>query len=87
MTCKDCIHFGFCYKENEYENFPKRIENCDRCGDFIKVIPQSEWKAIGGNIPDIWQLFCPKCKCAMPRIFTSHCPNCGWRAGTKGDKE
>lgn len=29
MTCKDCIHSGLCYKENDYENFP------DRCGDFI----------------------------------------------------
>lgn len=29
MTCKDCIHSGLCYKENDYENFP------DRCGSFI----------------------------------------------------
>lgn len=29
MTCKDCIHSGLCYKENDYDNFP------DRCGDFI----------------------------------------------------
>lgn len=29
MTCKDCIHSGLCYKENEYDNFP------DRCGDFV----------------------------------------------------
>ena len=28
-TCKDCIHSGLCYKENDYDNFP------DRCGDFI----------------------------------------------------
>lgn len=86
MTCKDCIHRGLCYKENDYENFP------DRCGDFIsnkiiKVIPQSEWKAIGGNIPDIWQLFCPKCKCAMSTEFISYCSNCGWRADMRGDKE
>lgn len=31
MTCKDCIHSGLCYKENDYENFPYR------CGDFISV--------------------------------------------------
>lgn len=42
MTCKDCIHSGLCYKENDYENFP------NRCGDFIsdKVLderPQGEW--------------------------------------------
>ena len=41
MTCKDCIHSGLCYKENDYDNFP------DRCGDFIsdKVLeerPQGE---------------------------------------------
>lgn len=29
MNCKDCIHSGLCYKENEYDNFP------DRCGRFI----------------------------------------------------
>lgn len=29
MTCKDCIHSGLCYKENDYDNFP------NRCGDFI----------------------------------------------------
>lgn len=42
MTCKDCIHSGLCYKENDYENFP------DRCGSFIsnKVLeerPKGEW--------------------------------------------
>lgn len=29
MTCKDCIHCGLCYKENDYENFP------EVCGSFI----------------------------------------------------
>jgi len=28
MTCKDCIHSGLCYKENDYDNFP------NKCGDF-----------------------------------------------------
>ena len=36
MTCKDCIHSGLCYKENDYENFP------DRCGNFIPEIPQGD---------------------------------------------
>lgn len=36
MTCKDCIHSGLCYKENDYENFP------DRCGDFIPETPQGD---------------------------------------------
>lgn len=40
MTCKDCIHSGLCYKENEYNNFP------DRCGEFIsnKVLEEREIK-------------------------------------------
>lgn len=40
MTCKDCIHSGLCYKENDYDNFP------DRCGDFISnnERPQGECK-------------------------------------------
>jgi len=42
MTCKDCIHSGLCYKENDFDNFP------DRCGSFIsdKVLderPQGEF--------------------------------------------
>ena len=36
MTCKDCIHSGLCYKENDYENFP------NRCGNFIPEIPQGD---------------------------------------------
>lgn len=37
MTCKDCIHSGLCYKQNDYENFP------DRCGSFIPERPQGEY--------------------------------------------
>ena len=36
MTCKDCIHSGLCYKENDYENFP------NRCGNFIPERPQGD---------------------------------------------
>lgn len=36
MTCKDCIHSGVCYKENDYENFP------EKCGDFISERPQGD---------------------------------------------
>ena len=36
MNCKDCIHSGLCYKENDYENFP------DRCGSFIPERPQGD---------------------------------------------
>ena len=36
MTCKDCIHSGLCYKENDYENFP------DRCGNFIPERQQGD---------------------------------------------
>ncbi len=37
MTCKECIHSGICYKENDYDNFP------DRCGSFIPERPQGKW--------------------------------------------
>ena len=50
MTCKDCIHSGLCYKENDYENFP------DRCGNFIPERPQGEW----GNWI-IAEIQCPTC--------------------------
>ena len=36
MTCKNCIHSGLCYKENDYENFP------DKCGSFIPEKLQGE---------------------------------------------
>lgn len=52
MTCKECIHSGVCYKENDYDNFP------DRCGEFIsdKILeerPQGKWIKItkNGTIP------------------------------------
>ena len=46
MTCKDCIHSGLCYKENDYENFP------DRCGSFIPDRPQGKWISVSERLPD-----------------------------------
>lgn len=72
MTCKDCIHSGLCYKENDYENFP------DRCGSFIPERPQGEWIIDGHHIR------CSRCNeyiCNTDRegnkIPDNFCPNCG----------
>jgi hypothetical protein len=46
MTCKDCIHSGLCYKENDYENFP------DRCRSFIPERPQGEWIPVSERLPE-----------------------------------
>lgn len=91
MTCKDCIHSGLCYKENDFNNFP------DRCGDFIsdKVLedrPQGEWiypdaDCIIGKqrIGKRWKV-CSNCKkeyrnnLPWDAIF---CPNCGSKNGGK----
>lgn len=86
MTCKDCIHSGLCYKENDYVNFP------DKCGSFIydKVLeerPQGEWVLDSDNLP-----ICKECgEVALQRMFiklpqriqdvrmvrSNYCPNCG----------
>ena len=93
-TCKDCVHSGLCYKENDYDNFP------DRCGDFIsdKVLeerPQGEWietdklwedNRSGGMGYDYGYYF--KCnKCGCEEVDKSNfCPNCGAKM-LKGGKE
>lgn len=64
MTCKDCIHSGLCYKENDYENFP------DRCGSFIPERPQGEWKL------DSLGAYCSVCG-THPDYSSNFCPNCG----------
>ena len=74
MTCKDCIHSGLCYKENDYENFP------DRCGSFIsdKVLeeqPQGEWT---NTSPYDDKGECPFC-CYLSKKYYKFCPNCGKR--------
>lgn len=51
MTCKDCIHSGLCYKENDYDNFP------DRCGEYIsdKVLEERakcEWIPVSERLPE-----------------------------------
>ena len=80
-TCKDCIHSGLCYKENDYENFP------DRCGDFIsnKVLeerPHGEWKETGYETGALGityrQTQCSNCgwEHALP-MWWNFCPNCG----------
>ena len=78
MTCKDCIHSGLCYKENDYDNFP------DRCGSFIsnKILeerPHGEWIKTDGN-----SFECPFCH----RLFyfgDNYCGFCG--AKMKGGAE
>ena len=89
MTCKDCIHSGLCYKENDYDNFP------DRCGDFIsdKVLeerPKGEW--IKEKVA--FYLECPFCGCDIRDANTcfltdedalNFCPNCG--ADMRGEEE
>lgn len=37
MTCKDCIHSGLCYKENDFNNFP------DKCGSFIGEFQNNDY--------------------------------------------
>ena len=62
MTCKDCIHSGLCYKENDYKNFP------DRCGSFIsdkalKERPTGDRK-------------CVTCKYCDGKIINKPCRTC-----------
>ena len=85
MTCKDCIHSGLCYKENDYENFP------DRCGDFISdkfenARPKGEWIADTNHCYDDDEdtFECSICKepftliCGTPKDnLYNFCPNCG----------
>ena len=94
MTCKDCIHSGLCYKENEYENFP------DRCGEFIDYLKVSEdvsgeWVGINEYLKHIEEttgekyktsglyngrLFCNRCwKMSELMIKTNFCYECGAR--------
>lgn len=78
MTCKNCIHSGLCYKENDYANFP------DRCGDFIsdKVLeerPKGEWRDGYGG-----EYLCTNCF-AHSESLTPFCRHCG--AKMKGGEE
>lgn len=85
MTCKDCIHNGLCYKENDYDNFP------DRCGNFIPERPQGEWKETGYETGALGityrQTQCSNCgwEHALPMRW-NFCPNCGADM-QKGDTE
>ncbi len=74
MTCKDCIHSGLCYKENEYENFP------NRCGSFIPKKQQGEWT---NTSPYDDKGECPLC-CYLSKKYYKFCPQCG--ADMRGDK-
>ena len=81
MTCKDCIHSGLCYKENDYENFP------DICGSFIPERQQGEWKIIEHETQYLMGIYqCNLCsyKYTCPDEFARNfCPNCG--ADMRGD--
>lgn len=94
MTCKNCIHNGLCYKENDYENFP------DRCGSFIsdKVLeerPQGKWitrhkqNSFGDDVVCFECNKCGEYKVPLYRLFITEplkvCPNCG--VVMRGDKE
>ena len=84
MTCKDCIHSGLCYKENDYENFP------DRCGNFIsdKVLEEKskgEWIFDKENSFTIDMFKCSICGCFGDTHF-KFCPDCGADM-RKGGKE
>ena len=82
MTCKDCIHSGLCYKENNYDNFP------DRCGDFIlnKALeerPTGKWIEMYKNDGE-WhtegyfrRFKCPFCDYRSLKL--PFCANCGAR--------
>lgn len=86
MTCKDCIHSGVCYKENDYDKFP------DRCGDFIsdEVLderPQGEWMKI--EAPSYTIIRCTCCGYKDNAIYIpNYCPECGadMRGGAGNDK-
>lgn len=93
MTCKDCIHSGLCYKENDYENFP------DRCGEFIsdKILekrPKGEWLKIDdGFYKDIKKFKCSECGREVIIIFDEDlitkypfC-HCGAKMTKEGDEE
>ena len=98
MTCKECIHSGLCYKENNFNDFP------DRCGDFIsdKVLeerPQGEWVGTNEYIQHLEETTGEKYKIGFNMLFcnncwetpfgsnkrTNFCPNCG--ADMRGNKE
>ena len=76
MTCKDCIHSGLCYKENDYENFP------DRCGSFVPERQQGEW-----IIDKNGDYICNQCSNYPLRnddeelTLSNFCPNCGAKMG------
>lgn len=77
MTCKDCIHSGLCYKENDHDNFP------DRCGDFIsdKVLEErakGEWRTRKQGDCPITDT-CTNCQYEMKwyKNKYKYCPECG----------
>ena len=85
MTCKDCIHSGLCYKENDYENFP------DRCGSFIsdKVLEersQGEWEydKLFGDCAYVCS-FCHTIWMSSEIQNMHYCPTCG--ADMRGKEE
>lgn len=79
MTCKDCIHSGLCYKENDYDNFP------DRCGNFIsdKVL---EARPHGEKIKKKYYgwVYCSECD-SLLEPQDKFCWNCG--ADMRGKKK
>ena len=70
MTCKDCIHSGVCYKENDYANFP------DKCGSFIHDRLQGKWIYDTEHSITIDMYKCSVCGCDGHTHF-NFCPNCG----------
>lgn len=75
MTCKDCIHSGLCYKENDYANFP------DKCGSFVPDRPQGEWIHYLGC--GIGKAVCSEC--GQIGETKKYCGNCG--AEMEGSEE
>jgi len=84
MTCKDCIHSGLCYKENDYENFP------EKCGSFIPERPTGEW-IYGEEETGAFGIVyinkkCSRCSWEHSLLIpNNYCPNCG--ADMRGDKK
>ena len=75
MTCKDCIHSGLCYKENDYKNFP------DRCGSFIsdKALKErltEHWISKSDAIYGFPTYLCSNCQ-YEGSLMWKYCPNCG----------
>ena len=93
MTCKDCIHSGLCYMENDFENFP------DRCGRFIaesEIKPKGEWLADTTGAytdnEDTWE--CSICHEPFTLIEGTpednlyyYCPKCGAKLIMKGQAD